>query len=134
MCKSKLIFRHLLEKLIKNCILSANNTLAKQVVGCPIDGAISVIMSSVQMKRMEKDCVVPLNSKFCRRYVDDTITRRKENATNDESFANINPHHKNIKLTVESNPTRFLDTAFNANSDGSVTTKIFQKPGKFLAL
>ena len=52
------------------------------------------------------------------------------NATNDELFVNINSHHKNIKLIVESNPTRFLDTAFNVNPDGSVTTKVFRKPEK----
>ena len=51
-----------------------------------------------------------------------------------ELFANMNPHHKNIKLTVESNPTRFFDTAFNPNPDGSVTTKVFQKTGKFVSL
>ena len=45
----------------------------------------------------------------------------------------MNFHHKNIKLTVQSNPTRFLDTAFNVNSDGSVITKVFRKPGKFPA-
>ena len=45
----------------------------------------------------------------------------------------MNSHHKNIKLTVETNPTRFLDTAFNVNPDGSVTTKVFKKPGKFPA-
>ena len=45
----------------------------------------------------------------------------------------MNSHHKNIKLTVETNPTRFLDTAFNVNPDGSVTTKVFRKPGKFPA-
>ena len=45
----------------------------------------------------------------------------------------MNSHHKNIKLTVESNPTRFLDTDFNVNPDGSITTKVFRKPGQFPA-
>ena len=49
----------------------------------------------------------------------------------DELFANMNSHHKNIKLTVESNPTRFLDTAFNVNPDGSVTTKYFENLENF---
>ena len=120
MCKSKLIFRRLLEKLTKNCVFSVNDKLVKQVERCPMGGAIS-------------DCVAPLNPKFYKRYVDDTITKRKKNATNDELFANMNSHHKNIKLTVETNPTRFLDTAFNVNPDGSVTTKVFRKPGKFPA-
>ena len=89
-------------------------------------GATSVIMSGIHMKRMEKDCVAPLNPKLYHRYVDHTITKRKKNATNDELFANMNSHHKNIKLTVESNPNRFLDTAFNINPDGSVTKKYFE--------
>ena len=75
-------------------------------------GAISVIMPGIQMKRMKKDCVAPLNPQFYRLYFHDTITKRKKNATNDELFANMNSYHKNIKLTVESNPTRLLDTVF----------------------
>ena len=53
-------------------------------------------MSSIHMKRMKKDCVAPLNPKFDRRYVDGTITERKNNATTDELFENMNSHHKNI--------------------------------------
>ena len=45
----------------------------------------------------------------------------------------MNSHHKNTKLIIESNPTRFLDTACSVNPDGSVTTKVFRKPGKFPA-
>ena len=133
MCKSKLIFRRLWEKLTKNCVFSVIDELVKQIEGCPMGGAISVIMSGIHMKSMEKDCVAPLNPKFYRRYVDNTVTKRKENAGNDELFPNMNSHHKNMKLTIESNPTRFLDTAFNVNPDGSVTTKVFQKPEKFSA-
>ena len=82
---------------------------------------------------MEKDCLAPLNPKFYCGYADDTTTKRKKNATSDELFSNMNSHHKNTKLTVESNPTRFLDAAFTVNPDGSVTTKVFRKPGKFPA-
>ena len=46
----------------------------------------------------------------------------------------MNSHHKNVKLTIETNPTRFRDTAFNVYPNGSVTTKEFQKPGNFPAL
>ena len=133
MCKSKLIFRRLIEKLTKNCVFSVNDRFVKQIGGCPIGGAFSVIMSGIHMKRTEKDCVVSLDPKFYQSYVDDTITKRKKNATNDELFVNIKSYHKNIKLTVESNPNRFLGTAFNVNPDGSVTTKVFRKPGKFPA-
>ena len=74
MWKSKLIFRRLLEKLTKNCDFSVNDKLVKQVEGCPMGGAISVIMSGIHMKRMEKDCVAPLNPKLYKRYVDDKLS------------------------------------------------------------
>ena len=85
-------YRRFLEKLTKNCVFSVNDTFAKQIEGCPLGGA----MSSIHMKRMEKDCVAPLNPKFDRRYVDGTITERKNNVTTDELFENMNSHHKNI--------------------------------------
>ena len=127
MCKSKLVFRRLLEKLTQNCVFSVNNKLVKQVDGCPMGGAISVIMSGIHMNRLEKERVMPLKPKFYKRYVDDTITKRKKNTDFDELFQNMNSHHPNIKLTVEINPTRFLDTAFSKNRDGSVTTNVFHK-------
>ena len=82
------------------------------------------------MNRLEKERVMPLKPKFYKRYVDDTITKRKKNTDFDELFQNMNSHHPNIKLTVETNPTRFLDTAFSKNLDGSVTTNVFRKPVK----
>ena len=63
MCKSKLIFHRLLGKLTKNCVFSVNDKLVKQVVGCPMGGA----MSAFHMKRMEKDCIALLNPKLCKR-------------------------------------------------------------------
>ena len=63
-CKSKLIFCHLLEKLTKNCAFSVNDKLVKQIEGCPLRGGISVIMLVIHLKRMKKDCVAPLTPKF----------------------------------------------------------------------
>ena len=94
-------------------------------------GAISVIMSGIHMNSMEKERVVPLKLKFYKRYVDDTITERKENTDIDELSQNMNSHHPNIKLTVETNSTRFLDTSFSKNLDDSVTTKVFWISGNF---
>ena len=133
MCKIKLTFCCPLKKLTKNCVFSVNDKLVKQVEGCPMGGAISVIVSGIHMKRMEKDCVGPLNPILYKLYIDDSITKWKKNATNDELFASMNYHHKNIKLIIETNPTRFRDTAFNVNPNGSVITKEFQKPGNFPA-
>ena len=95
MCKSKLIFRHLLEKLTKTCAFSVNGTLLKQIGGCPIGDTISVIISGIHMTRMEEDCVAPLNPNFYRRCFDGNINKRKKNTANDELFAIMNFHHKN---------------------------------------
>ena len=45
----------------------------------------------------------------------------------------MNSDHPNIKLTVGTNPTRFLGTAFSKNLGGSVTTNVFHKHGKLPA-
>ena len=132
-CKNKLIFGRLLEKLTKNCVFYVNDKLVKQVEGRPMGGAISVIMFGIHTKRMEKDCVALSNPKLYKHDVEETITKRKKNATDDELFANMNSYQKNIKLTIETNTNRFIDTAFNVNLDSFVTTKLFQKPGKFPA-
>ena len=96
-------------------------------------GTFSGIMSGIHMKRMEKECVAPLNPKLHKQYVDDTITKRKKNAANDRLFANMNFHHQNIKLILETNPATFLNTAHKVNPDGSVKIKVFWNPGKFSA-
>ena len=58
-----------------------------------------------------------------------TLSLRERKTYIDELFQGINSHYPNIKLTIATNPTRFLDTAFSKNLDGSVTT-VFRKPGK----
>ena len=83
------------------------------------------------MNRLEKVCVMPLKPAFYKRYVDDTITKRKKNTDFDELFQNMNSHHPNIELTVETNPTRFLDKTFSKNLDVSVTTNVFHNPENF---
>ena len=87
-------------------------------------------MFGIHMNRLAKERVMPLKPKFYKRYVDDTITKRKKNTDFDELFQNMNSHHPNIKLTVETNPTRFLDTAFSKYLDGSVTVNVLHEPGK----
>ena len=132
MCKSKLIFPRLLEKLIQNCGFGGRNKRVKQVDGCLMAGVISVIMSAIHMNRLEKERVMTLKPKFYKHYVDDTITKRKKNTNFVELFQNMHSHHPNIKLIVETNPSKFLGTAFSKNLDGSVTTNVFRKPRKLL--
>ena len=64
MCKSKLTFPRLLEKLIQNCGFGGRNKRVKQVDGCLMAGAISVIMSAIHMNRLEKERVMTLNQNF----------------------------------------------------------------------
>ena len=74
--------------------------------------------------------IISLKPKFYKRYVDGTITERKKNTDIDELFQNMNSHHPNFKLTVDTNPASILDIAFSKNLDSSVTTNAFRKLGK----
>ena len=46
---------------------------------------------------------------FYKRYVDDTYIPRKKNKS-DCIFEKLSSYYPNIKLTIEKNPTKFLDT------------------------
>ena len=59
-----------------------------------------MIMSGIHINRMEKERAVPLKPKFYKRFIDDTITKRKKNTDNDELFQSMNSRHPNIKLTA----------------------------------
>ena len=41
----------------------------------------------------------------------------------------MNSYHKNIKFTIEENPTHFLDTELHF-TENSFSTSVFRKPGK----
>ena len=86
-----------------------NSRLIKQIDGCLMGGSVSADFSDIFMSKMEEDVVVPAKPIFYKRYVDDTYIRRKKNV-NDELFQNLNCYHTNIKLTLEENPRKFLDT------------------------
>ena len=58
---------------------------------------------------MESDVVKPLKPKLCTRYVDDIYSKRIKNQP-DKLFEKLNNYHSNIKLTIEVNPSKFLDT------------------------
>ena len=62
-----------------------------------------------------------------------TLSLRERKTDIDELFQNMNSDHPNIELTVGTNPTRFLGTAFSKNLGGSVTTNVFHKHGKLPA-
>ena len=71
-------------------------------------GPLSVTFSDIYMVKMENDVVVPSKPIFYRRYVDDIYSRRKKGEN--VLFDRLNDYHPNIKLTIELNPCKFLDT------------------------
>ena len=92
-------------------------------------GPISVVFADIYMCKME-DVVAPLKPIFYKRYVDDTYVRRKKNTT-DELFEKLNTYHDNIKLTIEENPTKFLDTEI-VRHNSAIITKVTQGLISFL--
>ena len=127
-CK-KSTFKKLLIKLTKECTFSVNNRLIKQTDGCPMGGPISLVFADIYMCKMEDDVVAPLKPIFYKRYVDDTSVRRKRNTT-DELFEKLNTYRENIKLTIEENPTKFLDTEI-VRHNSTIITKVYRKSNTF---
>ena len=123
--RKKSIFKKLLVKLKKGCAFSVNSRLIKQIDRCPMGSPVSVVSSDIFMCKMEEDVVVPAKPIFYKRYVDDTYIRRKKNV-NDELFQNLNCYHTNIKLTLEGNPRKFLDTEI-IRKNNTISTQVFTK-------
>ena len=128
---SKLIFKRLLLKLATEVTFIINNHFFKQTDGCTMGGPLSVTFSDIFMIKMENDIVIPMKPIFYRRYVDDIYSRRKKNI-GDSLFKASNSYHKNIKLTIEINPIKFLDTHLH-NKDGTFVTKVYRKETKIPA-
>ena len=91
-------------------------------------GPIFVVLSDIYACKMEEDIVAPSKPLFYKRHVDDTYVRRKKNET-DELYDALNSYHQNIKLTLELNPTKFLDTEI-IRSNGKITTQVYNKMKK----
>ena len=94
------------------------------VDGCTMGGPLSVTLSDIHMIRMETDIVVPIRPIFYKRYVDDIYNRRRKN-TSDA----LNNYHPKIKLTIETNPQRFLDTEIT-HINGTIETRVHRKKTK----
>ena len=128
-CK-KSIFIKLLKKLTQECVFTINNRLIKQVDGCPMGRSISVVFSDIYVCKMEEDIVIPANPIFYKRYVDDTDVRRKKCETY-KLFIDLNSYHENIKLTLEINSNKFLDTEIIRTSHG-IKTQVYNQAKKLL--
>ena len=77
---------------------------------------------------MEEDIVIPPNPIFYKRYVDGTYVRRKKHET-DKLFIGLNSYHENIKLALEINPNKFLDTEI-INTNQGMKTQVYNKAKK----
>lgn len=49
--------------------------------------------------------------------------KKKEKYHVDQLFQKMNHYHKNIKLTKEINPSKFLDTRMDTKEDGIIIQK-----------
>ena len=127
---SKLIFRRLLIKLTTDCTFKFNSRFVKQVDGCTMGGSLSGTFSDIYMVKMENDVVIPSNPIFYRRFVDDIYSRRKlgDNVLFDE----LNNYHPNIKLTIEVNPSKILDTKL-ISINGAYKFNVYQKNTKLFS-
>ena len=103
-----LIIRGLSRKLAKKCTFKFNSKSLKQVHGCAMGGPLSVTFSEIYLVKMEKVAVRYHLNLFYSRSVDDIYSRQK--LGDNVLFDWLNNYHPNIKLTIEVNPIKFLDT------------------------
>ena len=80
------------------------------------------------MIQMETDVVAPIIPIFHRRYIDDIYNPRQKN-TSDALYDALNNYHPKIKLTIESNPQRLLDTEIT-HINGTKETRVHRKKTK----
>ena len=126
-CK-KSVFKKLLNKLCKGCTFLADGKLIRQVDGCPMGGPISVVLSNIFCVKMEFDVVKPLKPKLYKHYVNDIYSKRIKNQP-DQLFEKLNNYHPNIKLTIEVNPNKVLDTKIMIKN-GIIETSAVVKEAK----
>ena len=106
---NKTIFKILLHKLMTVSVsisFQLNYKLFKQTEGCTMEGPLSVTHSI----------------RYYKRYVDDIFYRRQKN-TSDVLNDALNNYHPKIKLTIETNPQRFLDTVIT-HINGTIETRV----------
>ena len=76
---------------------------------------------------MENDVVIPSKPIFYCRFFDDIYSRRK--LGDNVLFDQLNSYHPNIKLYIEVNPSKFLDTKL-ANINGTYKFNVYRKNTK----
>ena len=88
-------------------------------------GPWSVTLRVLDMIKTEKHMGTPLKPIFYKKFVDDIYNRRKKDI-HDNLSERLNNYHRNIKLAIEINPNKFLDTEIIEN-EGAIETKITGK-------
>ena len=106
----------MLIKLSTEVSFTFNSKFYKQTDACTMGGPLSVTICDIYMAKMERDVVHPFNPIFYRRYVDDL-------------YETLNRYHKNIKLTAEKSPPKFLETRLLINN-GIYETQVYRKETK----
>ena len=123
-CK-KSVFKKLLNKLWKVCIFLANGRLIRQIDGCPMGGPFPLIIFCV---KIEFNVAKPLKSKLYKHYFDDIYSKQIKNQP-DKLFEKLNNYDSNIKLTIEVNPSKFLDTEITIKN-GIIETSVVVRESK----
>ena len=112
-------------KLTTECAFQFNQNLFKQTEGCSMGGPLSVTLADIHMIRTEKDIVTPLKPVFYKIFVDEIYTRRQK-GIHDKLYERLNNYHPNIKLAIEINPNKFLDTEVIEN-EGAIEARVYSK-------
>ena len=118
-CK-KSVFKKLLNKLWKGSTFLADGKLIRQVDGRLMGGPTSVVLSNIFCVKRKFDVVKSLKPK---RYVNDIYSKQNQP---DKFFKKLNNYHPNIKLTIEVNPRKFLNTEIMVKN-GIIETSVIVK-------
>ena len=80
--------------------------------------------------KIELDVVVPAKPIFYKCNVNGTYVWKKKNDV-EKLFEELNSHNENIKLTLEVNPTKFLDTEL-VRENGEITMQVFSSHKSYM--
>ena len=123
---SRQVFSKLLLKATTENLFTANGKLYKQIDGVSMGGPLSVVFAGCSLNYMKEKVVGPRNPFFYAKYVDNTYIKGKENGE-DELYNALNFFHNNIRITIEKNPKKFLDTHILKNINGILAFKVVRE-------
>ena len=85
-------------------------------------------MVNIFLTKSENNVVKPVEPSFYKRFVDDVISRRKIDESDNLLNISIN-YHPNINFTFERNPSKFLD-AKAIIENGKAVAIVYRKRNK----